>query len=84
LVNPVPGPFVLELTILPPTNTSAALMVVIVPEELVVPFPPAPLPTSKGLDVSSPLYSSTLMSGKAADPPKVTVTVFEPPAMFLA
>jgi hypothetical protein len=74
----------LVVTILPATNTSEALVVVIAPEELVVLLPLAPIPTSKGLDGSRPLYSRIRTSGYAAGPLKVTVTVFEPAAMFLA
>jgi hypothetical protein len=72
------------VTILPATNTSEALVVAIAPEELVVPLPLAPVATSKGLTASRPLYSRIRMSGLAVDPLNVTVTVFDPPAMFLA
>jgi len=84
LVNPDPGPVVREVTVLPATNRSAAFVVVIAPEELVVPLPPAPLAISNGLDGSTPLYSRIRISGKLADPLKCTVTVLDPPAMFLA
>jgi hypothetical protein len=84
LVNPDPAAFVEVVTILPATNTSEALVVVKVPEELDVPFPLAATATSKGLNGSKPLYSRMRISGKAVDPLNVTLTVFDPAAIFLA
>jgi len=83
-VKPVPAPVVAVATILPATKTSEALVVVTAPEELDALLPFAPFAISKGLDVSRPLYSRTRMSGYEVEPPNVTVTVFDPPAMFLA
>jgi hypothetical protein len=84
LVKPDPAPLVIDVTVLPATKISEALVVVIAPEELVVPVPLPPFATSKGLVVSIPLYSRIRISGYEVDPPKFTVTVFSPPAMFFA
>jgi hypothetical protein len=71
-----------------PKIRSVAFVVVAAPL-LAVPLlvPPAPDVTSTGLAKSAPLYSKMRMSGNAAAPEKVTVTVFVPAAaarMFFA
>jgi hypothetical protein len=58
-----PAAVVNDVTILLATKTSEALVVVIAPEELVVPVPLAPLATSRGFNGSRPLYSRIRISG---------------------
>jgi hypothetical protein len=70
--------------VLAPTKRSAAFLVVTLPLLLVELLPAAATTTSTGLVGSIPLYSRIRMSGYVADPLNVTVTAFEPPAMFLA
>jgi len=70
-----------------PIKRSLALAVVTEPLLLVAVVPCAPIETSRGFRVSNPLYSAIRMSGKAAAPLNVTVTVFAPAAadtMFFA
>ena len=84
LVKPEPGPVVADCTRFAPTKRSLAVVVDVVPELLVAVLPWAATETSNGLAVSSPEYSAMRMSGYLAAELKVTVTVFEPAAIFLA
>jgi hypothetical protein len=66
---------------------SVAFVVVAGPLLLLVLLPLAAATASTGLARSAPLYSKMRMSGYAAAPEKLTVTVFVPaaaPKMFLA
>src|SRR5262245_50606007 len=74
-VNDAPGPVVLFWTILAPTISALALVVVAAPLSLDALLPLAPMTTSTGFTGSMPRYSAIRMSAKAAAGAKVTVTV---------
>ena len=87
LVNPAPGPVVLVYTMLAPTSSSLAEVVVAVPLLLVALLPTAAAVTSRGLVGLRPLYSRMRTSGETAAALKLTVTVLPfaaALAMFLA
>ena len=66
LVNPLPGPLVMLVTMFAPKIRSVALVVVAAPLLLRLPFPLLAAVTSTGLLGSAPLYSRIRMSGYAA------------------
>ncbi|PYV79929.1 MAG: hypothetical protein DMG96_02315 [Acidobacteria bacterium] len=84
-VKPLPGPLVAVTTVFAPNMRSVAFVVVAEPLLLIPLFPLPAATTSSGLARSAPLYSKMRMSGNAAAPEKLTVTVFVPaaaPKMF--
>ena len=87
LVNPEPAPVVCRPTMLAPTISSLAEVVVALPLLLGLPLPKAAAVTSRGLVGLRPLYSRMRTSGKAAAALNLTVTVLAfaaALAMFLA
>ena len=87
LVNPAPGALVRVPTVLAAKSRSLALVVVTAAVLLLALLPVPVAVTSTGAVTSAPLYSRMRISGKAAGPLKVTVTVLPPAgaaAMFLA
>lgn len=80
----MPGPDVVPNVRFAPTSRSFAFVVVIAPLVASELFPDAPIAPSTGVEASRPAYSATRMSGYAADPLKVTETVFAPAPMFFA
>jgi hypothetical protein len=83
-VYPVPGPAVVPSVRFAPTSRSFAFVVVIAPLFASALVPDAPVAPSSGAAGSSPAYSAILMSGTAAAPLNVTVTVLAPPPTFFA
>jgi hypothetical protein len=78
-VKPLPAAVVVVATMSAPKTKSLARVVVAEPLFADVLLPLAPAVTSTAF---TPLYSKIRMSGKAAAWLNVTVTVFDPPAMF--
>ena len=62
IVHPVPGPWVVELTMFPPMRRSPGAVVVAAPLVALVLDPLEPAVTSRGLVWETPVYSITRTS----------------------
>ena len=78
LVNPLPGPLVMVVTMLAPKIRSVGLVVVAEPLLLELLLPEAAAVTSTGLLRSAPLYSRMRMSGQTAALENFTLTLLVP------